>query len=83
MAQEGRHPATEAILEFFEAGHLPEHLASISEPVGALAHWMADALPDDPELTAGLRKMLEAKDCFVRVAVRASRLEDAESQPDG
>jgi hypothetical protein len=27
---------------------------------------MAKRLPQNPELTAGLRKLLEAKDCFVR-----------------
>jgi hypothetical protein len=27
---------------------------------------MIKRLPDGPELTAGLRKLLEAKDCFVR-----------------
>jgi len=26
-------------------------------------------LPDGPELTTGLRKLLEAKDCFVRAAI--------------
>jgi hypothetical protein len=84
MAQEGRHPATEAILEFFTAEHLPPHLREISEPVVALGHWYADALPDDPELTAGLRHLMEAKDCFVRVRVRQKRREDeAASQPDG
>lgn len=29
---------------------------------------MIRELPDGPELTAGLRKLLEAKDCFVRQA---------------
>jgi hypothetical protein len=32
---------------------------------------MIDALPDDPELSAGLRHLLEAKDAFVRAAIRA------------
>jgi hypothetical protein len=32
---------------------------------------MISTLPDGPELTAGLRKLLEAKDCFVRAAVAA------------
>jgi hypothetical protein len=27
---------------------------------------MLQTLPPGPELTAGLRKLLEAKDCFVR-----------------
>jgi hypothetical protein len=35
---------------------------------------LADSLAgklDGPELTAGLRKLLEAKDCFVRAALSA------------
>jgi hypothetical protein len=34
-----------------------------------LAEAMIVELPDGPELTAGLRKLLEAKDCFVRAAL--------------
>lgn len=30
---------------------------------------MDELLPDGPEKTAGLRKLLEAKDCFVRAAL--------------
>jgi hypothetical protein len=30
---------------------------------------MISDLPDGPELSAGLRKLLEAKDCFVRAAL--------------
>jgi len=30
---------------------------------------MIEALPDGPELSAGLRKLLESKDCFVRAAL--------------
>ncbi len=33
---------------------------------------MIQNLPDDPEPTTGLRKLLEAKDCFVRATVVAS-----------
>ena len=32
---------------------------------------MQDTLPDGPEKTAGLRKLLESKDCFVRAALPA------------
>lgn len=36
----------------------------------ALAEKMAELYPDGgPELTAGLRHLLEAKDCFVRAAI--------------
>jgi hypothetical protein len=34
---------------------------------------MADALPDGPELSTGLRKLLEAKDCLVRAAIEQAR----------
>jgi len=65
----GRHPATTGLLKFFEYAHLPEHLQAISRPCGELANEMADQLGDGPELTVGLRKLLEAKDCFVRAAL--------------
>lgn len=53
------------ILKYFEYSHLPPHLQVVSAPIGQLAQQM-DALPDSPEKDAGLRKLLEAKDCFVR-----------------
>lgn len=62
------HPATTEILRYFEYDHLPPYLQEISKPFHDLAHAMALGL-DGPELTAGLRKLLEAKDCFVRAAV--------------
>lgn len=54
------------IIEYFEYAHLPAHLQSISKPLGELAKQMSDTLPDGPEKSAGMRKLLEAKDCFVR-----------------
>lgn len=54
------------ILKFFAYAHLPEHLQAVSKPVGDLAEQMARELPPGAELSAGLRKLLEAKDCFVR-----------------
>ncbi|PRX66091.1 hypothetical protein B0I32_106227 [Nonomuraea fuscirosea] len=65
----GRHPATVAIARFFEYDHLPPHLQAVSKPSADLAQAMIDALPDGTELTVGLRKLLEAKDCFVRAAL--------------
>ena len=62
------HPSTEAILRFFEFDHLPPHLQEISRPFRELAHCMASQL-EGPELTAGLRKLLESKDCMVRAAL--------------
>lgn len=65
------HPATEAILRFFEYDHLPHRLQEASEPFYDLAHDMA-ARFEGAELTAGLRKLLEAKDCIVRAALTSS-----------
>jgi len=52
--------------KYFAYSHLPEHLQEISKPVGDLQILMESLLPDGPEKSAGMRKLLEAKDCFVR-----------------
>lgn len=57
------------IMRYFEYEHLPEKLQQISGPIGLLAISMDETLPHCPEKTAGLRKLLEAKDCFVRAAL--------------
>lgn len=57
------------ILKFFAFEHLPPHLREISKPFADLAIKMASDLPPGPELSAGLRKLLEAKDCMVRAAL--------------
>lgn len=56
----------EPLLQFFAYAHLPAHLQTISKPFGDLAQQMVETLPRNPERTAGLRKLLEAKDCAVR-----------------
>ena len=67
------HPATATILQYFTYAHLPEPLQRISKPLGDLATEMAHLLPQGAELTAGLRKLLEAKDCFVRAGLQHIR----------
>jgi hypothetical protein len=62
------YPSTEAILRFFDYEHLPAQLQGVSRPFSELAHDMA-ANGAGAELTAGLRKLLEAKDCMVRAAI--------------
>jgi hypothetical protein len=59
----------EDILQFFAYEHLPPFLQEISKPFYVLAHKLANDLPHNPELTAGLRKLLEAKDCAVRAKI--------------
>lgn len=58
-----------ATLRYFEYHHLPPKLQVISEPFYGLAYHLAQTLPAGPELSAGLRKLLEAKDCAVRAAL--------------
>jgi hypothetical protein len=62
------HPATEAILRYFEHDHLPPRQSQIAAHFRSVAHFMAENL-EGPELTAGLRKLLEAKDCCVRASL--------------
>ena len=54
------------IMKYFSYSHLPEKLQKVSKPIGDIASEFDALLPDGPEKSAGLRKLLEAKDCFVR-----------------
>lgn len=64
------HPSTKAILRYFEYSHLPDHLQEVSRPFYLLAHEFAgEEELQGAELTTGLRKLLEAKDCIVRAAL--------------
>jgi hypothetical protein len=56
-------------IKYFAYAHLPPHLQAVSKPIGELAEKMEAELPDGPEKSAGMRKLLEAKDCFVRAAL--------------
>jgi hypothetical protein len=66
------HPATAAILPYFDYAHLPEPQQAISRRCHDVAIVMSAEL-DGPEVTAGLRKLLEAKDCFVRASLGTPR----------
>lgn len=57
---------TDRMMQFFAYSHLPPRLQAISKPFGELAQHIVDTLPMNAERTAGLRKLLEAKDCAVR-----------------
>ena len=58
------------IMQFFTYAHLKdEKLQAISKSIGDLAKLMDDTLPDGPEKTVGLRKLLEGKDAFVRAVL--------------
>lgn len=57
------------IMQYFKYEHLRQPLHGISKLCAGLAEEMDAVLPDGPEKSAGLRKLLEAKDCFVRAAL--------------
>ena len=62
------------ILKHFEYDHLPPRLAAVSQMFHETAHIMARNYRGE-ELKIGLRKLLEAKDCFVRCEVAKSKAE--------
>jgi hypothetical protein len=68
---ENRHPAVQDLMRFLTPNpNLPDRLKPIvGEFFGLACTMLALNSNDNPELTTGLRKLLEAKDCFVRAAL--------------
>lgn len=54
------------IMRFFAYAHLPEHLQEPSRRFAELADWIESTIPNGPEKTVALRKLLEGKDAAVR-----------------
>ena len=54
------------LMQFFTYGHLRKDLQPISATFHTLAATLDETLPENPEKTTALRKLLEAKDCAVR-----------------
>ncbi|MDQ2874397.1 MAG: hypothetical protein M3Y33_06170, partial [Actinomycetota bacterium] len=70
-------PGTQQLARWFNGDHIPDGIPkNVSGSCAGLAWDIIHQVPDGPELTAGLRKLLEAKDCFVRAAIAS---EDAAS----
>lgn len=57
------------IMRYFEYEHLPEKLRQISQQFSQIAWYTIEVVPPSAERTAGLRKILEAKDCIVRAGL--------------
>lgn len=57
------------LLKWLRHEHLPQHLQAVVKPIDALAQEMDTALAEGAEKTAGMRKLVEAKDCFVRARI--------------
>lgn len=65
--------AQERLLTHFASAHLPAPLHRISTPCSDLAYAMVERLESveaasADEVTEGLRKLLEARECFMRAA---------------
>lgn len=63
------------ILKYFQYAHLPSNLQVISGKVFEIVHWMENHLPECAEKDVGLRKLLEAKDCFIRAELNKTGTE--------
>jgi hypothetical protein len=63
------------LMRFFTSENVPVSLQDISKPCAKLATQMDALLVESAEKTAGLRKLLEAKDAFLRALLeeQASR----------
>lgn len=67
MVNERHH---DFVQRYFVYEHLPPHLQPVSLVFRTAAHSMlAQPCFDGAELMAGLRKLVEAKDCAVRAAI--------------
>lgn len=73
------HPSVQGLLKSFTYDHLPEGpIRDMSKRFADLAHLLAHEVPSGPDVTAGLRKLWEAKNLFV-YAVAANEKENEEA----
>lgn len=64
------------LLRWFGGDHLPAPIRGVSALCADLAEQVDTLLPESDEKTAGLRHLLEAKDCFVRARLADITNED-------
>lgn len=67
-----RHPATVEVLKGFRVEHLRGDPQGVVLDYLDLIERLLERLPDGPEGTVALRKLLESKDSAVRAAVYAA-----------
>lgn len=68
------HPATQNLLRWLKPNpQLPERQRRVAEVCESVAEHMTQGglCAEGAELSTGLRKLLEAKDCFVRASLEA------------
>lgn len=80
------HPSTEHLYRWLQANpRLPAPGKFVAQSFQALASELIANTPEGPELSAALRKLLEAKDCAVRAVLPPPELpgeRDTEIPPD-
>lgn len=64
--EERKMNPVERVHQYFGVDDLPAHLQETARNCKNLADWVLANLPIEAETTAGMRKLLEAKDCFLR-----------------
>jgi hypothetical protein len=57
------------LMQFFHYEQLPAKLQAVNRPFCELARQIEATLPNNPEKTTALRKLLESKDCAVRALI--------------
>jgi hypothetical protein len=70
---EDRYTAPREMARRFTEGHMDAATLPVSSACAALAEEMINIVPDSAELAAGLRKLLEAKEHFIRATISARR----------
>lgn len=64
------HPSIQGLLRWFDSTHMQDGPAKdASKWIETTAYKYAQQIQSSAELTAGLRKLLEAKDCIVRAVI--------------
>ena len=75
----GLSPATR-LLKWFKRDKPRPELEDIYDEYYCLANWLITHIPEGPEKTTAMRKLLESKDCSVRA--RLDIMEDAHGEKD-
>lgn len=69
MPTPARPAYKDGLKQFFTYEHLPPHLQEVSAIFAEAADKMRTLCPNNAERTAGMRHLLEAKDCAVRAVL--------------
>ena len=69
MKKRKRRKMPSTTIQFFSYEHLPPPLKEVAQKYAELANWVEENLPDGAEKSAGMRKLLEAKDCACRASL--------------